>query len=1078
MMTQESRFSAKETARRRPLPAGMLFLCVLVAACGFAGAQTTLYSADMSTDPGWTLTGSWAYGAGASPDPTTAHTGPDAWIGYKLGGNYESGMAEQYAVTPSFNCVGYTHVTLSFWRYLGVTKMGMSGVDGASVRVSNDNAVTSTIVWAATAAVKDTGWVFCTYDISAVADNQPNVLVGWVMGPSSSMGSKSFGWNIDDVLVAGVAAGPALSAVSVETGQSVLVTFNSTMGSAAGTASNYALSGTGQGTLAPTPDAVAFVSGRQYRLTWNSGEMHYGGDITITVSNIQDASGTPIGGPPDNTKTHAGGAVGTLPGCAVSGPETPTNAGSFDFSITFTEPVTGLTESGITVTNGAKGVLAGSGAGPYTLPVTPAVDGPVTCQVNAGAAQDAAGNGNTASNYFTAVSERSGPNPPKVSGPSTPTSSGRLTWTWVSGGGGAGIYIYDFDGAGWSAETTETSYTASSVEDGPHVIEVRERDAAGNWSNAGSATVTVDTVAPTGSIAINGGAPYALSTDAALTLLTDDGSGSGVARMRFSEDGSAWSGWESFTVGRAWTLPGGDGVKTVHVQFMDAAGNISTTGISDAITLDTAPPTGMVSINDGTEFCNTMGVTLVLKPDDGQGSGVTEMQFSDDGSTWSGWEPAAGTKVWILPGGDGVKTVHVQFRDAAEYVSSADITDDITLDTAPPTGTVVIDGGAQFCNSTSVTLAPAPEDGLGSGVTQMQFSNDGSIWSDWEAAAEAKAWTLEPGNGLKTAYVQFKDAAGNVSVETISSTITLDPNALTAQMLLTSPVETCADRVVFSVTFNSQVAPTFIPDAVSVVGLDGTVAITGADPAYTVTVTLTDPNADGTVAIHVDSSVTDQLNNHFGGQVSPVCHVYNWQQPWFTQAPSAAWKYVGDAQTFTAAANCGASGVTYRWKWNAMNPDGPTGSAWTLPSLTANNRGEYWCEASYDGAVHECGRVALRVENRIQVLLQPASADVQAQQSYTFTVAATGGYAPLTYQWRKNGVAIEDATDTSYTLTDLGGGDSGTYSVEILDANKDMVQSQEAVLTVAQNMPAADAVSLVALGTLMIMAGWRVSRMK
>jgi hypothetical protein len=1168
----DANFSTNRTKHGKVFVAGIVLMSVLAVASGFAGAQTTLYSADMATDPGWTFTGLWAYGSGASPDPTAARTTPNTWVGYNLGGNYEKGMPERFATTPAINCTGYTGVTLSFWRYLGVLKSGMSSVDGAVVRVSSDDWTTSTVVWAATAAVKDTAWTFCTYDISSVADNQPNVQVRWVMGPSSNMGmSKSFGWNIDDVLVTGIALGPAVTAVTVETGLTVLVTFNKSIASGATTASNYTLSGTGQGTLADNPDAADLIGGNQYRLTWNTGEMRHGGNITITVANVQDASGNTIAGPSDNTKTQTGGAIGELPGCTVSGPASPTNANSFDFSVTFTESVTGLSEAGITVANGTKGTLAGSGSGPYTLSVMPEADGAVTCRVNAGAARDAVGNNNTESNSFTVESDRTGPNPPVISGPGTATSNTSPTWAWESGGnGGAGAYQYDFDGAGSSGETTETSYAAAVLAEGSHTLQVRERDALGNWSEPGSYSVIVDTSLPTGTIVIDGDAQYSHSTETTLTLLPDDGLGSGVAQVQFSNDGLAWSGWEPFNLskrwtlseddglktvyvqfkdaagnvsagditdtitlesvpptgtvlinggadfcdakdvmlaltsddgsgtgvaqmqfsndgvswsgwetvdtGKAWTLSEGDELKTVHVQFKDVAGNVSAPDVTDTITLDTSPPTGTVSINSGADFCSSTDVTLALALDDGLGSGVAQMQFSDDGSNWSGWETASETRNWTLPSGDGLKTVHVQFKDALGKISTADIMDEITLDTSPPTGTVAIEGGALYCNTTSVMLILAMDDGAGSGVTQVQFSNDALNWGGWADAAESKAWAVESGDGLKTVYAQFKDAAGNVSTGTVSDTITLDPTALTAEILLIAPVETCRDQVEFSITFNKPVAPTFIPDAVSVMGLAGDVAVTGTDPSYTVTVALAEPDADGTVAVHVGDSVADQANNHFGGQTSLACHIHNWRQPWFVREPATALKYVGDEQIFTAEANCGASSTRYRWKWNAAKTDGPVTPVWKLESLSKDNRGEYWCEATYDGTVHETGHVTLGVEDHVQITVQPGGADKAAGQSHTFSVAATGGYPPLSYQWRKDGLPIEDAAGKEYAITDLAEADSGTYSVEVLDANGDVVPSRDAVLAVAQGMPGVSTGGLIVLGILMIAVGRRVFR--
>ena len=109
----------------------------------------------------------------------------------------------------------------------------------------------------------------------------------------------------------GIGTAPTVSTVAVQTGLTVDVTFSETMGNGVTTAGNYTVSGTGKGTLANNPTSVALVSGNKYRLTWTSGEMKNGGDITITVANAQDSAGNAIGLP--NYGTHTGGGIGTAP---------------------------------------------------------------------------------------------------------------------------------------------------------------------------------------------------------------------------------------------------------------------------------------------------------------------------------------------------------------------------------------------------------------------------------------------------------------------------------------------------------------------------------------------------------------------------------------------------------------------------------------------------------------------------------------------------------------------------------------------------------------------------------------------
>ena len=96
------------------------------------------------------------------------------------------------------------------------------------------------------------------------------------------------------------------------------------------------------------------------------------------------------------------------------------------------------------------------------------------------------------------------------------------------------------------------------------------------------------------------------------------------------------------------------------------------------------------------------------------------------------------------------------------------------VDTTPPTGTILINGGALYTNSRNVTLTLSATDDL-SGVIEMQFNNGAGSYSSLEPYATIKAWMLSAsGDGLKTVRVKFKDGAGNVNTPGIPATITLD----------------------------------------------------------------------------------------------------------------------------------------------------------------------------------------------------------------------------------------------------------------------------------------------------------------
>jgi fibronectin type 3 domain-containing protein len=64
------------------------------------------------------------------------------------------------------------------------------------------------------------------------------------------------------------------------------------------------------------------------------------------------------------------------------------------------------------------------------------------------------------------------------------------------------------------------------------------------------------------------------------------------------------------------------------------------------------------------------------------------------------------------------------------------------------------------------------------------------------------------------------------------------------------------------------------------------------------------------------------------------------------------------------------------------------------------------------------------------VAITPAVADATAGGSVTFSAAAAGT-APLTYQWRKAGVALAEATAPTLTLDPLSTADAGSYDVVV-----------------------------------------------
>ena|GEM_PF-4844718 len=258
---------------------------------------------------------------------------------------------------------------------------------------------------------------------------------------------------------------------------------------------------------------------------------------------------------------------------------------------------------------------------------------------------------------------------------------------------------------------------------------------------------------------------------------SDDG-GSGIKHYDVQvKDGSGgtWTDWITETTDTSAIYTGEDG-RTYYFQCraQDNAGNWESYPGGDGdthTTIDTTAPTGSVSINSGADYSNSTSVILTLSA-----TSASQMQFSNDTSSWSDWETYATERTWSLTSGDGTKTVYVKFKDSAGNVSGI-LSDTIELDTTPPSPTmcsVSIKSGAAFANSRSVILNLSASDSPSSGISQMMISNSSSFdGASWEEYTTSKSWTLSSGEGEKIVYVKFKDGAGNMS-EVFSDVIILD----------------------------------------------------------------------------------------------------------------------------------------------------------------------------------------------------------------------------------------------------------------------------------------------------------------
>jgi len=204
--------------------------------------------------------------------------------------------------------------------------------------------------------------------------------------------------------------------------------------------------------------------------------------------------------------------------------------------------------------------------------------------------------------------------------------------------------------------------------DGNKCIYFRVRDNAGNIAVPVFDSIILDTIPPDElSIIINDGAEFTTSTLVKLDLSGKD-FGSGVKDMAFSHDGDFWLTWVPFNTSKKIPIFAGDGIKRIYFRLRDNAGNIAEP-IFDSIILDSKPPYSLsISINNNATESNSTQVTLKFNALDNT-SGANLMSLSIDGMNWSAWEDFVDIKSYILPSGDGVKTIYFRVMDHAGNIA-------------------------------------------------------------------------------------------------------------------------------------------------------------------------------------------------------------------------------------------------------------------------------------------------------------------------------------------------------------------------------------------------------------------------
>lgn len=200
-------------------------------------------------------------------------------------------------------------------------------------------------------------------------------------------------------------------------------------------------------------------------------------------------------------------------------------------------------------------------------------------------------------------------------------------------------------------------------------------------------------------------------------------------------------------------------------------------------------------------------------------------------------------------------------------------------------------------------------------------------------------------------------------------------------------------------------------------------------------------------------SYTVVVSNPYGSVVSSSAAVTVNSAPSITVQPTGSTLGAGEALNISVTA-IGTSPLTYQWKKNGTNIPGATSSSFSIGAVVSGDAADYTVTVSngFGTVTSDVAHVSVLTPSIPSITSQPSDLSAAVGGPALFTVVATGYPAP-TYQWKKNGVNIPGATNSTLNIANVLFSDAGNYTVVVTNS-QGSVTSTAAVLTALGNYEA------------------------
>lgn len=172
-----------------------------------------------------------------------------------------------------------------------------------------------------------------------------------------------------------------------------------------------------------------------------------------------------------------------------------------------------------------------------------------------------------------------------------------------------------------------------------------------------------------------------------------------------------------------------------------------------------------------------------------------------------------------------------------------------------------------------------------------------------------------------------------------------------------------------------------------------------------------------------------------------------------TAQPQSLYANVGSAVTFSVTATA-TSAITYQWQLNGQNIPGANGATLSITNVQPYHGGTYSVAVTGDGATLNSVNALLTVFTPPTVTNMPGPLTVIVGNNL-YIYPNVSGSSPMTYQWKKDGVAIAGATSYYYNSSNVTLASAGSYTLTVTNA-AGIITSNPTVVTVV------DAISITA----------------